>query len=175
MIFHPIRIFLLIWLSYIWWWRKFSSSQSGWVSVAVARSPIVHLYMFFLDWQKCYDRIHHDRLLHALKRFGLPEHYLKVIGAIYSKLTFFVRDAWGSSSMKTQEEGMRQGDPLPCLLLVILMTIIMLDARERYDAEYGVTTAERKTWEFVGFDDVEYADDSNSHIFFQTHFITEMK
>ena len=59
---------------------------------------------------------------------------------------------------------MRQGDPLSCYLLVILMTVIMLDARERYDAECvekGMSAVQRKTSEIFGFDDVEYADDSN--------------
>ena len=36
----------------------------------------LHRYLLFLDWKKCYDRIHHDRLLYALRRFGLPENYL---------------------------------------------------------------------------------------------------
>ena len=36
------------------------------------------LYFLFLDWVKCYDRIHHAPLLDALRRFGLPDHYLKI-------------------------------------------------------------------------------------------------
>ena len=38
----------------------------------------VTLYFLFLDWVKCYDRIHLAPLLDALRRFGLPDHYLKI-------------------------------------------------------------------------------------------------
>ena len=44
------------------------------------------------------------------------------------------------------------------------MTVIMLDAREQYDAECnrrGMPEAQRETENIFGFDDVEYADDSN--------------
>ena len=44
------------------------------------------------------------------------------------------------------------------------MTIFMLDAREQYNAECshrGMTEAQRETEKIFGFDDVEYADDSN--------------
>ena len=108
-------------------------------------------FSLFLEWKTCYDRIHHDRLLHALRRFGLPEHYLKVIEAIYSTLTFFVRDSWGKSSTKVQEEGLKQGDPLSCSFLVILMTVIMIDARERYDAECADKNMELSTQRDIFF------------------------
>ena len=86
------------------------------------------LYFLFLDWVKCYDRIHHAPLLDALRRFGFPDHYLKILAAVYSDLKFFVADAWGSSEILRQAEGLRQA----CFLLLILMTVIMLDAREAY-------------------------------------------
>ena len=79
-------------------------------------------------------------------------------------MQFFVSDKWGKSEDKRQDEGLRQGDPLSCFLLVILMTVIMLDAREQYDAECnrrGMSEAQRETEKIFGFDDVEYADDSN--------------
>ena len=71
-------------------------------------------------------------------------------------MTFFVSAKWGKSEDKRQDEGLRQGDPLSCFLLVILMTIIMLDAREQYTAECnrrGTTEAQRETKKRFGFDD----------------------
>ena len=44
------------------------------------------------------------------------------------------------------------------------MTKFKLDAREQYNAECshrGMTEAQRETENIFGFDDVEYADDSN--------------
>ena len=92
------------------------------------------LYFIFLDWVKCYDKIHHGPLLDALRRFGLPQQYLDVIMVIYKDLKFFVRDAWGESDLRPQAEGLRQGDPLACFLLLILMTVIMLDTRKAFEA-----------------------------------------
>ena len=122
------------------------------------------LYLFCLDWEKCYDRIHTKRLLASLQRFGLPDHYLRILELIYSKMTFLVSDKWGRSTKKSQAEGLRQGDPLSCFLLVILMTVIMIDTREKYCEECqrrGMAAAQQETEKIFGFDDVEYADDSN--------------
>ena len=67
-------------------------------------------------------------------------------------MKFFVSDKWGKSEEKSQAEGLRQGDPLSCFLLVILMTVIMLDVREKYSAECsrrGMTEAQRETEDFL--------------------------
>ena len=68
----------------------------------------------------------------ACRRMGVPQHYLEVLNAIYSHLEFFVWDRWGESKVFNQEEGMRQGDPLSCFLLLLLMTVVMHDAKEQY-------------------------------------------
>ena len=44
------------------------------------------------------------------------------------------------------------------------MTVKMIDARERYDAECqekNMSSAQKETEQIFGFDDVEYADDTN--------------
>ena len=66
--------------------------------------------------------------------------------------------------MHVQKEGMRQGDPLSCFLLVLLMTVIMLYARAQYyDAcmKKGLDTTRKQTSDLFGFEDVEFANDSN--------------
>ena len=50
----------------------------------------IPMHVLFLDWKKCYDRIHRDRLLDALRRFGLPPKYIQIILIIYTDLIFFV-------------------------------------------------------------------------------------
>ena len=72
----------------------------------------VPLYFIFLDWVKCYEKIHHCPPLHALRCFGLLQQYLDDITAIYKDLRFIVRDAWSESDLRPQAEGLRQGDPL---------------------------------------------------------------
>ena len=79
-------------------------------------------------------------------------------------MNFFVSDKWDKSEEKNQAEGLRQGDPLSCFLLIILMTVIMFDTREQYLAACnrgGMSSAQRETVQIFGFEDVEYADDSN--------------
>jgi len=122
------------------------------------------LYILLLDWIKCYDRIHHDRMMNAFERFGLPQHYIDVMMCLYKDLKFVVRDAWGLSEEHSQAEGIRQGDPLSCFLLLILMTVIMLDARKSFfetcEAR-GFGAMARYMERVFGFQDVEFADDSN--------------
>ena len=69
------------------------------------------LMMVFLDWAKAFDRIKHDSLLHALRRFGIPQKIVDVIGAIYTGRQFFVQDHAGKSSMFNQGTGIAQGCP----------------------------------------------------------------
>ena len=66
-------------------------------------------------------------------------------------MKFFVSDKWGKSEEKSQAEGLRQGDPLSCFLLIILMSVIMFDAKEQYLPEYdrqGMRSAQRETADF---------------------------
>jgi hypothetical protein len=124
----------------------------------------VPLYILLLDWIKCYDRIHHTPMMNALERFGLPRHYIEVIMSIYKDLKFVVRDAWGLSSEHAQAEGIRQGDPLSCFLLLIIMTVIMLDARKSFfeiceKRNFGAMA--RYMERVFGFHDIEFADDTN--------------
>ena len=128
------------------------------------RWQYLHVYILSLDWIKCYDRIHHKPLLDALRRFGLPPQYLRVLESIYCDLSFFVADAWGKSAVLRQEQGLRQGDPLACFLLLILMTVIMLDCRDAFFAEcarQNIGQIHSYPERVFGFQDVGFADDTN--------------
>ena len=59
-------------------------------------------FLLSLDWRKAFDSISPEALLHALARFGLPQHMLKVIRAIYSSRSFQVRDAGSTSQPHNQ-------------------------------------------------------------------------
>ena len=83
-----------------------------------------------LDWAKAFDSISPSALLHALHRFGLPQHFIELINAIYSSRQFFVHDQQHSSSTRLQHVGISQGCPLSPMLFVRMMSVLIHDARQ---------------------------------------------
>ena len=82
-----------------------------------------------LDWKKAFDSINVDALVIALRRFGLPPKVLRVIEHIYADRFFAVCDGGNSSSRRLQRSGISQGCPLSPFLFVMLMTVVMDDAK----------------------------------------------
>ena len=118
--------------------------------------------MMLLDWKKCYDRIHKEPLLNALYRMGVDEPYLEMINVIYSGRQFFVRDCFGESKVRSQDTGLAQGDPLSCILLNILTTVLMHDAQARWPQEFtDKCPVGHDFHKLFGFDHVLFADDTN--------------
>jgi hypothetical protein len=94
-------------------------------------------FLLALDWKRAFDCIAPQRLMMALKRFGLNESMLQAIGEIYNDRHFHVRDEGVESSSRPQRAGISQGCPLSPFLFGILMTILMnnlsTDAKAAYD------------------------------------------
>ena len=114
-----------------------------------------NLSMAFLDWEKAFDKIQHDKLLVALDRLGFSEHYKDVIADCYANPQFFVKDNFGCSGIKTQSSGIRQGCPLSPFLFVLVMTCIDMDIQKRISLH---VTNNRIPG--VHFDMIYYADDA---------------
>ena len=93
------------------------------------------LFVMALDWAKAFDSINPESMIAALRRFGLPQHVLGVIAAIYSSRSFCVRDGSSESSSRRQDSGISQGCPLSPFLFVMLMTVMMHDAVEKLPPE----------------------------------------
>ncbi len=83
-----------------------------------------------LDWAKAFDSVSPDGLSDALSRFGLPESFVDMIQAIYSKRCFIVSDAGARSRWHNQRYGICQGCPLSPFLFVVLMTVLLQDAKK---------------------------------------------
>ena len=112
------------------------------------------LLVLALDWQKAFDAIDPSAMIGALTRFGLPQHVLEVIRAIYSDRKFEVRDCGQTSHSRYQMSGISQGCPLSPFLFVMLMTVLMHDAVNELPAK------EKELMQRGGLAELLYADDT---------------
>ena len=69
-----------------------------------------------LDQEKAYDKVAHDYLWRVLECFGIPAEYIAVVQALYAKAETSVMVNGVLSSPYRVYRGVRQGDPLSCLL-----------------------------------------------------------
>ena len=107
-----------------------------------------------LDWKKAFDSVHVDSLLDALRRFGLPQGFVHMIGAMMRSRHFFVTDCGETSALHSQMSGISQGCTLSPLIFVILMSVLMHDALSMLQGDA------REAFERGDLADVVYADDT---------------
>ena len=69
-----------------------------------------------LDQEKAYDKIDHHYLIETLKCFNLPHTFINTISSLYESATTAVLINGVLSSSYKVTRGVRQGDPLSCLL-----------------------------------------------------------
>ncbi len=69
-----------------------------------------------LDQEKAYDKIAHDYLWRVLKEFGIPETFVQLIRSLYGNAKTAVMINGILSKPYQIYRGVRQGDPLSCLL-----------------------------------------------------------
>lgn len=72
--------------------------------------------LVFLDQEKAYDKITHDFLQRTLTTFEFPEHFRKTIQGLYENAHTVVIINGEISEPYRVTRGVRQGDPLSCLL-----------------------------------------------------------
>jgi hypothetical protein len=69
-----------------------------------------------LDQEKAYDRVKHDYLITTLETFQLPQTFIKTIKALYKNAHTRIAINGVLSAPFQVTRGVRQGDPLSCLL-----------------------------------------------------------
>ena len=114
-----------------------------------------------MDWAKAFDSISPASLITALKRFGVPEALLCMISNIYCNRQFFVRDAGRDSKMYEQSFGISQGCPLSPFLFVMVMTVLMHDAKKVLISKVGDVSTSA---ELLYADDTLLIDMSGGHL-----------
>ena len=113
----------------------------------------------FLDWAKAFDRIKIDCLMAALQRFGVPQPLLQLIGAIYDKRMFILRDSSGNSTKRLQRAGIAQGCPLSPYLFILVQTVLLSDV-DRIMASRGQVRLWPEEPPYLVCSDILYADDT---------------
>ena len=91
----------------------------------------------------------------ALHRFGLPAEFVEMVKSIYEHREFFVRDVGMSSDLHAHHAGICQGCPLSPFLFVMLMTVLIHDAKKHLIHDLGVSLSPE-----VAIHDLLYADDT---------------
>ena len=83
-----------------------------------------------LDWARAFDSLDPAALQVALKRFGCPAPFIEMIRAIYDSRSFVVADGGVTSGRHTQHNGISQGCPLSPFLFIMVMTVLLHDAKQ---------------------------------------------
>jgi len=84
-----------------------------------------------LDQAKAYDRVDQAWLLKVLRAFGLPVSLILLISDLIDGCRSRVRINGGYSPYLTLKRGVRQGDPLSCLLFNFSIEPLAIKLRER--------------------------------------------
>ena len=113
------------------------------------------LHLLFLDWEKAFDSLPHQKLIESLALFGFSLPYLKVIASIYNAPTFQVRVGPQTSSTHSQQCGIRQGCPLSPYLFTIIMDVLLWETNQRLPPHFKSQTPRG-----FPFKHLLYADDT---------------
>jgi endonuclease/exonuclease/phosphatase family metal-dependent hydrolase len=115
--------------------RVFDDSQTGFragrsvheniltLLAAIEKAGIekLPLHILYFDFRKAYDSVPISKLLHTLRRFGFHESFVNFIELIYKNCVGSIITAFGPTSSFALLNGVRQGDPLSCLLFLLFL------------------------------------------------------
>ena len=97
-----------------------------------------------LDQEKAYNKIDHKYLWETLGKFGLPEQFINIIKSLYQNAETRVMINRVLSSPYKVVRGVRQGDPLSCLLFDLAIEPLAAVLRKSTLAGYNIPRIETK-------------------------------
>lgn len=109
------------------------------------------VYMCFIDFQKAFDCVQHEKLWWAMLDMGYPPHLVNLLAQLYKSQKAAVRIAGEMSEWFSIQKGVRQGCVLSPYLFNIISETVMRKAVENFSG--GVTIGGRK------ISNLRYADD----------------
>lgn len=84
----------------------------------------------FIDQEKAFDRISHNFMFKALRKFGFGENFIKWIKIIYKNVTSKVKVNGFLTDAIDIQRGVRQGCPLSALLYLICSEVLSINIRK---------------------------------------------
>ena len=85
----------------------------------VAEQGHESLVLVFLDWEKAFDKINHQKMFCSLQKLNIPEPLIQAIKSLYSSPMFQVINNENISPWLQQRTGIRQGCPLSPFLFIL--------------------------------------------------------
>lgn len=97
-----------------------------------------------LDQEKAYDKIRHDYLWKVLEKFNFPQEYITTIKNIYKPAKTYVMINGCKSNRFAITRGVRQGDPLSCLIFDLAIEPLAAMLRDSNLKGYQIPGATEK-------------------------------
>ena len=119
--------------------------------------------MIFPDWEKAFDKISHEMLIHVLKSYNTPPTIMSLIQDMYTNPQFHVVIDGVSSKHHAQRCGIRQGCPLSPYLFLLVMHRIFEQVDE---LKHNITKRTKRTsfqdvnMPHIDFSQILFADDT---------------
>ena len=121
----------------------------------VAEQGHESLVLVFLDWEKAFDKLSHQKMFCSLQRLNIPEPLIQAIKSLYSNPMFQVISKENISPWLQQRTGIRQGCPLSPFLFILTMHCMFHDIASRFHDPRHI-----KSFQGINFKELLFADDT---------------
>ena len=88
----------------------------------------IEIHHLFIDFKSAYDTIKREQLYSAMGEFNIPNKLIRITRMTMENTKSQVRIQSDISDPITTKKGLRQGDPLACLLFILALEKVIRDA-----------------------------------------------